>query len=73
MRTTTSSLFLLINNLLGIAVGLWIFGFISDLIAPQYGAESMRYALYYGGAFYLLASLLLWLASRRLATDWVEG
>jgi len=33
----------------------------------------MRYALYCGAGFYLLASLLLWLASRRLAADWVEG
>jgi sugar phosphate permease len=73
MRTTTNSLFLLINNLLGIAVGLWIFGYLSDLLAPRYGAESMRYALYYGGGFYVMASLLLWLASRRLAADWVEG
>jgi len=73
MRTITSSLFLLVNNLLGIAVGLWIFGYLSDLLAPRYGAESMRYALYCGAGFYLLASLLLWLASRRLAADWVEG
>ncbi len=73
MRTTTNSLFLLINNLLGIALGLWIFGFLSDLLAPHYGAESMRYALYCGAGFYLLASLLLWLASRRLAADWVDG
>ena len=73
MRTTTSSLFLLINNLLGIALGLWIFGYLSDLLAPRYGTESMRYALYFGGGFYVLASLLLWLASRRLSSDWVDG
>ncbi len=73
MRTTTNSLFLLINNLLGIAVGLWIFGYLSDLLAPRYGTESMRYALYCGAGFYVMASLLLWLASRRLAADWVEG
>jgi MFS family permease len=73
MRTTTSALFLLVNNLLGIAVGLWIFGYLSDLLAPRYGTESMRYALYCGAGFYVLASLLLWLASRRLAADWVDG
>ena len=73
MRTTTSALFLLVNNLLGIAVGLWIFGYLSDLLAPRYGTESMRYALYCGAGFYVLASLLLWLASRRLAVDWVDG
>lgn len=73
MRTTVNSLFLLINNLLGIAVGLWIFGFLSDRLAPRYGAESMRYALYYGAGFYVMASVLLFLASRRLHRDWVEG
>ena len=73
MRTTTSALFLLVNNLLGIAVGLWIFGYLSDLLAPRYGTESMRYALYCAAGLYVLASLLLWPASRRLAVDWVDG
>ena len=73
MRTTTSALFLLVNNLLGIAVGLWIFGYLSDLLAPRYGTESMRYALYCAAGLYVLASLLLWLASRRHAVDWVDG
>ncbi len=73
MRTTVNSLFLLINNLLGIAVGLWVFGFLSDKLAPTYGAESMRYALYYGAGFYVMASLLMYLASRRLNADWVEA
>ncbi|MCC6244696.1 MAG: MFS transporter [Gemmatimonadaceae bacterium] len=71
MRTTTSALFLLINNLLGIAVGLWFFGFLSDKLAPTYGAESMRYAIYWGLGFYALSALLLIVASRRLPRDWV--
>jgi MFS family permease len=73
MRTTTSALFLLINNLLGIAVGLWLFGFLADLLKPQYGAESMRYAIYYGMGFYVLAALLLIIASTRLSRDWVDA
>jgi len=73
MRSTASALFLLVNNLLGIAVGLWIFGFLSDKLAPTYGAESMRYAIYCGLGFYVVASTLLWLASRRLPRDWVEA
>ncbi|MCO4098856.1 MAG: MFS transporter [Gemmatimonas sp.] len=72
MRSTTSALFLLVNNLLGLAVGLWVFGFVSDLLAPRYGAESMRYAIYCGLSFYLLAATLLYFASRRLPADWVE-
>ncbi len=72
MRSTTSALFLLINNLLGIAVGYWFFGFVSDKLAPIHGAESMRYAIYWGLAFYIGAAALLMLASTRLKKDWVE-
>jgi hypothetical protein len=38
MRTTASALFLLINNLLGIAVGTYYFGLVSDLLKPAFGA-----------------------------------
>ncbi|WP_425997797.1 spinster family MFS transporter [Caulobacter sp. DWR1-3-2b1] len=72
MRTTTSALFLLINNLLGLAVGLWFFGYLSDLLAPRYGAESMRYAIYFGLSFYVASAVLLIFASRRLEQDWVD-
>ncbi len=72
MRTTTSALFLLINNLLGIAVGLWFFGYVSDQLKPQYGAESMRYSIQYGLGFYALSALLLFFASRRLDREWVN-
>jgi MFS family permease len=72
MRTTVSALFLLINNLLGLAVGLWFFGYVSDLLAPRYGAESMRHALYFGLGFYVASAALLIIASRRLKRDWVD-
>lgn len=72
MRTTASALFLLINNLLGIAVGTYYFGLVSDLLKPAFGAESLRWSIYTGMGFYLVAALLFFLASRRLAEDWVE-
>jgi uncharacterized PurR-regulated membrane protein YhhQ (DUF165 family) len=72
MRTTASALFLLINNLLGIAVGFFYFGWMSDLLAPTFGAESLRWAIYTGMGFYLLASVLLFGASRTLKKDWVD-
>lgn len=72
MRSTASAAFLLINNLLGIGVGLWYFGFMSKNLAPQFGEESMRYAIYTGLGFYLLASVLFFIASRRLKKDWVD-
>lgn len=72
MRTTASALFLLINNLLGIAVGFYYFGWMSDLLRPQFGEESLRWAIYTGMGFYLLAAVLLIGASRTLKKDWVD-
>jgi predicted MFS family arabinose efflux permease len=72
MRSTASALFLLINNLIGIGLGTWYFGAVSDLLEPTYGAESIRYAIYTGLGFYLLAAVLLMFAARRLKKDWVD-
>ncbi|PZT99025.1 MAG: MFS transporter [Brevundimonas sp.] len=72
MRSTASALFLLINNLLGLAVGFYYFGWMSDLLAPTFGEESLRWAIYTGMGFYLLAAILLIGASRTLKRDWVD-
>ena len=72
MRSTASALFLLINNLLGIAVGFYYFGWMSDLLAPRFGDESLRWAIYTGMGFYVLAAILLVGASRTLKRDWVD-
>lgn len=71
-RTMISALFLLINNLIGIAVGTWFFGFASDALKPAFGAESIKYAFIIGLSFYLIAALLLFLASFRIKKDWVD-
>ncbi|MDW3502819.1 hypothetical protein NQ272_27065, partial [Escherichia coli] len=70
--TTASALFLLINNLLGIAVGIYYFGLVSDLLKPVFGAESLRWSIYTGMGFYLVAAGLFFLASKRLEKDWVD-
>ena len=72
LRTTASALFLLLNNLLGIAVGFYYFGWMSDLLAPRFGEESLRWAIYTGMGFYVLAAILLIGASRTLKKDWVD-
>jgi predicted MFS family arabinose efflux permease len=45
MRSVTSSLVLLIINVIGLAMGPPITGMISDALEPEYGPESMRYSL----------------------------
>jgi MFS family permease len=72
MRTRASAMFLLINNLIGIAVGTYYFGAMSDRLRPHFGAESLRYAIYSGLGFYVIASMLFMLASRKIKKDWVD-
>ena len=72
MRTTASSMFLLINNLLGIGVGYYYFGAISDLLRPRFGDESLRYAIYSGLGFYAISSVLFLIATRTVRKDWVH-
>ena len=72
MRSTASAIFLLINNLLGLAVGFFYFGWMSDVLRPVFGEESLRWAIYTGMGFYLAASVLLFAASKTLTKDWEE-
>lgn len=69
-RATASATFLLINNLIGIGFGTFIFGFMSDSMAEAYGTESLRYSILYGLGFYLVGALMFFLASTRLKKDW---
>jgi MFS transporter, Spinster family, sphingosine-1-phosphate transporter len=73
MRATASASFLLINNLIGIGFGTFIFGFMSDSMAESYGSEALRYSILYGLGFYVLAALLMLAASRSLRRDWYRG
>ncbi len=71
-RSTASALFLLINNLLGLGGGIYVLGQVSDLLAPQFGTESLRWSMVFGQVLYLIAAVLMLLAARKLRQDWVE-
>lgn len=73
MRATGSAIYSLIVNLIGLSGGLWLFGFISDRVAPRLGAGSLQFSILLGSSVMLpLAALLFWLAGRHFAGDW-EG
>jgi predicted MFS family arabinose efflux permease len=72
MRATASASFLLINNLIGLGIGPYLIGAVSDALKATYGVESLRYAAVGCTAFYLLAALLMLFAVRRLRGDWVD-
>ena len=57
MRATASAVLFLIINIIGLGAGPWAVGFVSDLLAPSLGGESLRYAL-----LYLLTPVALWSA-----------
>ena len=69
MRSTASASFLLINNLIGIGFGVWVFGEMSTRMAAAYGDQSLRYSILYGLSFYVLAALFYVAAATRLKRD----
>jgi predicted MFS family arabinose efflux permease len=71
MRSTASASFLLINNLIGLGVGPWLMGRLSDALKARYGAEALRDAAVACTAFYLLAALLMFAAVPSLKAAWV--
>lgn len=72
MRATASAVFLFINNLIGIGLGTYAIGAISDALTATFGADSLRYSILAGTSFYLLAATFFFLAARRLNHDWEE-
>lgn len=72
MRSTASASFLLINNLVGLGVGPFLIGALSDHLKADYGVESLRYAAMAATGFYLVAALLMFIASRTLRADWQD-
>jgi MFS family permease len=70
MRSTASAIFLFVNNLIGIGFGTWFVGRMSEAMKPLHGDESLRYSILYTLGFYLLSSLLYFLAAGRLRRDW---
>jgi predicted MFS family arabinose efflux permease len=71
MRSTASASFLLINNLIGLGVGPWLMGRLSDGLKASYGANALRDAAVGCLGFYLLAAILALLSIWSLRASWV--
>jgi predicted MFS family arabinose efflux permease len=72
MRTMASASFLFINNLIGIGVGTWALGRLSDALSAEFGAQALRYSILFGTGFYVIAALLYLVAAFVLRRDWVD-
>ncbi|GAA0739171.1 spinster family MFS transporter [Sphingomonas japonica] len=71
MRATASASFLLINNLIGLGLGSWLMGAMSDAMTARFGEEALRYATVAALGFYVVAAVLMLLAVKPLRRDWV--
>lgn len=71
MRSTASASFLLINNLIGLGVGPWLMGRLSDGLKASYGANALRDAAVVCLGFYLVAAILALFSIRPLRVSWV--
>ena len=60
MRALTTSIFFFVLNLIGLGLGPWLLGRISDALHPTYGEESLRYAIL------LFFSIYVWSAAHYL-------
>jgi predicted MFS family arabinose efflux permease len=69
MRATASASFLFINNLIGIAFGIYFLGWLSDTMKAVHGEDSLQYSILYGLSFYLLAAIFYLFAATRLRRD----
>ncbi|MHA6287550.1 MFS transporter [Maricaulis sp. CAU 1757] len=70
MRTSASSVFLLINNLLGIGGGVYVLGRLSTVLEPTYGEGSLKVSILIGACLYLVAAFFMFWAARYLPRDW---
>ncbi len=66
-RGVTSTLMLIVQNLLAFAFGPLLIGIVSDALKPSLGEEALRYALALMLVAPLLATGLLWQARRRIS------
>ena len=70
MRATSASLFAMITSgLMGQGLGPAAVGFLSDVLGPAYGADSLRYALALALAVSVWAAAHSLLAARTLRED----
>ena len=67
MRAVSSSILLAAVNLVGIGIGPLVFGALSDALAPEFGASSLRIALLFSVPLFFWAAFHFYIAS-----GWVE-
>lgn len=65
-RSTWAAITLLVNNMIGLGLGPFLVGALSDALRPTYGAESLRYAMFVFAAITPWAIFHYWRAGVNL-------
>ncbi|MCH7627593.1 MAG: MFS transporter [Proteobacteria bacterium] len=71
-RSMASSLFLLINNLIGLGGGIYALGALSTALTPVYGEAALRMSMLFAMSLFGVAALFLAFAGPFLRRDWVD-
>jgi MFS family permease len=72
-RAVAASVMLFGQNLIGLGLGPFLFGALSDYLTPLAGQESVRWVLYGAAWLGLIPALFFWLASKRLSRELKSG
>jgi predicted MFS family arabinose efflux permease len=69
MRSVAAAILLFVINIIGLALGPSAVGFLSDLLAPEFGTDSLRWALLICSLANLWAAFHYWQAGRHFPGD----
>jgi hypothetical protein len=69
MRATAAAVLLFVINIVGLAIGPAATGALSDLLAPRFGDDSLRYSLLVISMALLWSAFHFWRAGRTLEAD----
>lgn len=72
-RAVAASIMLFGQNLIGLGLGPFLFGMLSDAFAPYAGTESVRWVLYGAAWLGLIPAFFFWRASLRLKAELKSG
>ena len=69
MRSAAAAVLLLIINLIGLGIGPWAIGALSDFLAPRFGDDSLRWSLMIFSLLGFWVALHFYYAGRHLEAD----
>ena len=69
MRAVAAAVLLFILNIIGLGLGPQVVGILSDLLAPRFGQDSLRYALLICGLVNIWAAWHYFVAGKLLPAD----